>query len=300
MPITDNQRELMRNHIGASNAAACIGLSRWRTPADMFWYFTDGIEAPVGDAAHAGNLLEPSILDWFQQQSGLDIVRNQRRVRDIFRASHDALVKAKPQGVEAKAPGILWPESTGEWGEPETDEIPQEYVVQCQVQAFVSDLELVWVPALIAHRGFMLYKVERDEEAIRGIVERCAEFWHNHVMPKVPPADSVPSIEIIKRLRRTTGKSVELDEVAARVVEAWDTTRDQRLGLEKGEDALKASILNAMGDAEIGVLPDGREFCYLEQKGAPRVDFDALKADGLFDKYVTQGAHRVARIRKGR
>lgn len=300
MPITERQREQMTKHIGASNAAACLGLSRWATPADMYWYFTEGVTTQAGVAAEIGNTLEPSILDDFERTTGLKITRNQRRVKDIFRATHDALVVDQPIAVQAKSAGIMRPESTDEWGEPGTDEVPQEVVVQCLVECYVSDLELVWIPALIARRGFVTFKVQRNDDAIQAIVQSCESFWRDNVLAKVPPADSVPNIEVVKRIRRIDGKRIDLDDEVVRLVSAWETMREERIKAERGEEFLQARILAALGDAELGTLGDGREFSYLEQNGAPRADFDLMQADGVYDKYVTQGRHRVARIRKSK
>ena len=57
-------------------------------------------------------------------------------------------------------------------------------------------------------------------------------------------------------------------------------------------------MLAALGDAECGDLGDGRKLMYVHQNGQWKFDREAMKADGVLDKYGKQGTYPVPRVKK--
>lgn len=280
MTVTRNLLKMRRGHIGASDTPGILGLSPWITPSRVYWSKV-GPVADNGNASTAtGNRMENAILDFASEELGAKLRRNQYRVshgedNGILSATFDALIDGKDQAVEAK---YVSQHSAAEWGSPGTDEVPRYVLAQCQHQAYVGDLEGVWVAAAIADYSirWQLYWIPRHERLIKAIVDRDVGFWQQHVLPQRPPNDEPPPMEILEAMDRTH-EVVYLGDNALSLVEAY---REAQKAKQLADDRLneaKADLIRAIGDAEVGRMPDGSEIRYL-QRTRRSVDTTRLKA----------------------
>lgn len=265
MPITEKQRQRRRKYIGGSDAPAILNVDPFRNIADVYFSKVEDLASQKETAAmKAGNLCEDAVLNWFMDETGSKIKRNQSRVHGngIMAANLDALVEGKKEGVEAKTTGLMGPIRNVEWGEPGTDEIPERVIVQCQHQmAVVPDLEMVWVPALIGGLGFRLYKVERNDEFISGLEEIELSFWHDHVLKRTPPNGEFPGLSLLKRIRRIPKKVVQVE---TDIVKNWLGAREALRLADKVKKEAEKVLLTALGDAEAADCELGR-LTYFEQ-----------------------------------
>jgi len=298
MPITAEQKLERRKHIGGSDMAAILGLSRFRTPYDVWLDKTGQYDgSPESDAAHAGNRFEAAVLDEAQDRLG-------PLERNIFlpapdnlpiAVNLDARIIATHEPVEAKTSGLfgaLHPD----WGEEGTDEIPEEYIVQVQTEMLCANANLCHVVAFLGGRGFQMYRVERNRQLTDILVARAVEFWEKHVKANIPPADSVPSIEVIKHIRRTPDKSVE---IAPEVLAAWLTSKEALKQAEAEEEGCKVGLLTAMGDAEAGLCGELGNVTFMSQTRSG-VDATRLKTEqpDVYQQFVKNTAYRVLRHSK--
>lgn len=303
MPITETQRELRRKSIGSSDSPAILGLSPWGSPGSVYDSKVHAVDPPASHAMDGGNRLEQAILDWLSEETGVKFRANQRRVwadDNLFAANCDGLSPTGPAGAEIKTDGIIGWGRPDEWGEPLTDEIPVDTVIQVQHQMLCAGLEVVHVGALLHRRGFVRYVVRRDDELIGQIVEAGRRFWADHVMPKVPPDSYTPNMEVLRRIVRTPGSEIALPDDADGWVRDWEQMRERRLTFEKAEQEAQAQLVDLLGDAEVGVLEDGRQVCFVAEGAGRRVDIEALKRDGLYETYSSPATRRVLRIKKPR
>lgn len=307
MPITARQRLARRNHLGSSDAPAILGLSPWRSRGDVYYSkVLDAEDAEATEATEAmetGNRLEAPLLEFAAERLGMKLRRNQHRVSDgrdggILAANFDALVCDRPEAVEAKYVG---PNAAGEWGQEGTDEVPDHVNLQCQHQMYVGGLSRVWVAAVVAayRLEWRLYLVPRSPAIIAAMVDQELAFWREHVSPRIPPDEQPPPLELIKALRREPGSCVDLGDEA---LQAWlrrEVAAEQVKAAEAAKDAATAELLALLGTAEAGWLPDGRMLTYLSQRSAPRCDLKRLRAEApnLYSLIVTEGSHRVLRIK---
>jgi putative phage-type endonuclease len=288
--ITEQQRQARRKYIGSSDIAALFGVDPWRTATDIYLSKTAELEDDGGsEAMQVGNRLESAILDYAEEQVG-PLERNCWREHGILAANHDVLVIGKSEGVEAKC------SSYGDWGEPGTDEVPEHVLLQCQHQALVSKLEIVHVPALLSLGGrlrFVLYRVERDEDLIGLIAERCEKFWVNHVVPRVPP-DAAPSYDVVKLVKR---QAEAVCQIPGDIVARWLEAQRLRREAEEAEEAEKALVLLHLGEAEIGDSSIGRVTFTSQSRSS--IDTRRLKADHpeIVEKYQTFSTYRVMRFK---
>lgn len=300
--LTPEQRAARRSHIGASDVPAILGLDPFRTAGDVYWSKVAEIPDATSASMDLGNRLEAIICDWAAERLDVQIERNVTvaAADGIITANLDARVLGRPEAIEAKFTTLA-----DEWGDEGTDQIPDRVIVQCNVQAYAGTLDRVWVPGFIVgprSAELRMYCVPRSDELIGQIVPRVTEFWHQYVLTGTPPEGfTVPPLAVLKARRREPNSLVALDDGALDAWLALETAKATSKAAVEEEERCKALVLAALGDAEGGRLPDGRLITYLEQKSAPRMDyarFRALHAD-LYNELVTQGSHRVLRIKKG-
>jgi len=179
MGLTQEQLLERQNYIGASDAAGVLGLSRWRTPIEV-WAEKTG-QVPQEDksgilAIEVGVELEDLVAKLFTKRTGLKVRRaNETRfhkTHPFLACNLDRLIEGTDEILECKT-ASGW--KAKEW---EGEEIPQEYVIQVLFQLAVTGKKRGHIACLIGGNADFRYKVvERDEVAIKQIVEKCAAFW---------------------------------------------------------------------------------------------------------------------------
>ncbi len=253
MPITDNQRARRINHLGASDLPAILGLSPWASAYDVWLEKTGRVEPkPTTTAMRAGNLLEDGILAYAEDELG-PIVRNQRRVHPELpiAANIDAILRDYNQPLEAKKVDY-WNPSFDAWGEPGSDQIPEDILIQVHVQMMCLDHvgespDRAHVSALIGGR-LALYHVRRNQDLCNIIADKAAEFWTLNVLAEDPPAVSDVNPDLIRRVTRTEGLAVAVDPAIFRaVLEAKAATK----AAKDAEEQAVARMFAGIDDAEI-------------------------------------------------
>lgn len=277
--LTPNELARRRKHIGASEVSALFGLSPWKNAYDVWLEKTGKLETidNSNEAIALGHAMEGHLLRWAAHEEGIKIVRNQFRVHagGILSATHDALARdGQPIGFEAKTAGVLRGYADREeWGEDGTDQIPEGYLLQCMAQMAVSGLDVVIVPALLGGRGRALYRVLPNKDLIEAIVERVGTFWEKHVLTDTPP-EGVPSIEIVRHVRRTPGKRIRVD---SELVKAWRVADFAEKQAKEKNDEAKARLLAMMGDADEGDSDMG--IVKVSKTKTSRIDVDKLRKE---------------------
>lgn len=270
MPITPQQREDRRKSIGSSDSAAIAGVmpirpsgAAWKTAADVYMEKVYGTDDETSEAAELGNWLEPLLVAWAGDELGFEVERDISVMGPcgLLAANLDGRLKGRREGIEAKSSGIIWAGAVSdEWGESETDQVPNHVAVQCQHQMYAAELDIVHVPTLLGGRGRVMFHVPRNEKMIADIVDIDQAFWNDHVLTRIPPA-AQPSLSVAKRVRRVPNTTKEIPpELYARVLDS----RDARLNAEDVEKQVKADFLLALGDAEAATCGAMKMLTYYE------------------------------------
>ena len=288
MPITAEQKEERKNFIGASDVPMILGVSPWGNALRVYKEKLGLVPSFKGNTrTRLGELLEEGLLQLTSEELGYPILPNQRRVKGIFAANNDGLVDGLPIGVEVKTTT-----EEKDWGEEYTDEVPMHVLMQTQAQAYCGDLDVVYVPALVAGR-FRLYRVEREDSLIDEIVARGTQFWEEHVLKQVPPegTDTFDTLEVARQAGKVAPIKAEdyllLQELKAQEKEVKDAI-----------ESVKESIIQQMGDAEIAECEHG----LLTYKKQGRTNFDTkalrLEHPDLYEKFASKSEHYVMREKK--
>ena len=305
MPITEKQRLARVKKLGSSDAPAILGVSPWQTATDVYWSKCTPItEADPTQAMRTGNRLEGALIEFAQEELAAPIKRNQYRVsheldEGMLAANLDGIVVGKSEGVECKYVGQSMAD---QWGDPGTDEVPDHVIVQVQHAMYCAELERMWVAAAVARYSleWRLYCVRRHEPLVRLIVEREMAFWENHILTGIPPAPGPPPLEVLVILRREPGSLTFLDDEYLEAVKTYEELAAARRFIDQRVEKAKQELLALLDEAEAGKFSDGTLVTFLSQRSPARCDLANFRAEcpALYDKYVTQGTHRVLRIKR--
>lgn len=67
------------------------------------------------------------------------------------------------------------------------DELPEEYILECQHYMRIAKSNKCYVSSLINGKRFSYKEILRDEKIINMIIKIEKDFWFNNVLKKVPP-----------------------------------------------------------------------------------------------------------------
>lgn len=289
MPITPAQLARRKGHIGSSDVSAIMGRSPWANATDV-WLQKTGrvIEETFAPWLEAGNYIERGILDWAEKQLG-PLTRNQYRSRPEFHLGcHiDAVLNSEGEPVEGKSLGAFG-NRAAEFGEPGTDQIPVDTIIQCHAHMIVLEEKThpmkAHIPVLRPSLALVMYECEWDDGIADGIKEACAWFW-DLVERDVRPPD-IPHLEMVKKQIRTDGLVVPVDpDLVAR----WREVREEFKLAESAKDHTDAELVAAMEDGDCADGGWAGLVTYYKRKGKTTADRKKLEDAGLWDTYTKTG-----------
>lgn len=279
--------EARRTLIGASDAPALVGLGF----RDEFAVFRDKVEGPdPADEANPllrlGNEMEPIVAARYCEATGEAVVAGEYAapgglVRHPARSwqgcSPDRL--CVPNGVDGRRLVQLKTvrSFSDEWGPPGSDAVPPGYLVQVQQElgvclAALDELEdEADLAALCRTTGELrVYTVRFDGELFALLSEVERRFWHDHVVPRVPPGP-----EWAERYGGAVrAKAVRKDAVAELPPLALDLVRKRAelraVEREAGDQVkrIDAALMELMGDAAKAAVP-GWKLSQVHNPGGP-------------------------------
>lgn len=257
--------------IGGSDISAILGISPWKTAADLW---LDKTRPRVEDGKNAaakrrGTRLEPYIVDMIREEYGYTVVQRGQRYLDpevpFFAAEIDVEFESDDgDGVidngEIKT---VHPFKAKEWGSEDSDQLPLHYLAQTQWGLGIKNRRRCRVFALIGD-DLKQYIVERDDETIQAMRERAYHFWTEYVIPqKQPPLDYANS-RTLKTLQRlypgTDGSTIEAQPEHEHWRAVMKTAQEMRDHYEAVINGARAHILAEMGNAALLRFPDGKAF----------------------------------------
>ncbi|CAG9258518.1 Putative phage-type endonuclease [Paraburkholderia unamae] len=252
-----------RSGVGGSDAAAACGLNPYVSPLDLYFDKTGEvvIEREDTERMQMGRALEDTIADVFAERFDVKLRRHAMRRHPRYPwmiGNPDRLIEGARIGLEIKNVDAL-AYRFGQWGEPDTDEIPEPYFLQCLHYAMIFDYREWHLAALVGGNTLKRYIVRRDAELEEMLIEGEREFWQCVEQHKAPEIDcSRPgALALIKRVYGTNEGAIVLPES----VEHWHRVRMEADELakhyERSADEAKAHILRTMEGAAIGRLASG-------------------------------------------
>lgn len=176
-----------RKGIGASQAAAVVGLSPWAGPLDVYRAIVEGYRIPNNPRMEWGLRHEAAILRACCERMDVEI-REAETYQDkdlpFLFATPDGMMYDRDAVVEAKTTEVF---NGQEWGEDGSDQIPNHYRIQVAQQMMVTGMAMAYVPVLIGLSDFRIFEIARDDGLEQTLRVSLDAFWNKHIKPRVPP-----------------------------------------------------------------------------------------------------------------
>lgn len=285
-----------RTGIGGSDVAAILGLSKWRSPLDVYMDKTADEPAEIPDTASMewGRRLEPVIREKYAEATGTVVIKPEDTYRggegrEFMIANYDGIVLGA-DGMPTKILEIKTARTSAGWGDEGTDEIPEYYITQVQHYLAISGLPAADVAVLIGASDFRIYTVPADLELQKLLIEEERKFW-TLVQDRTPPAPRTLA-EVQRVYAAPAGGKVEASAEIARDVVCLETLL-RRIKESKDEaDEVQARICAYMADADTLTIGGATAVTWKPTKPVARLDTAALKAamPDIYQQYLKLGA----------
>jgi putative phage-type endonuclease len=268
--------ENRRKGIGGSDAAAVLGLSKWKTPLQVYQEKRGEIGGQEDNEAMLwGRVLEPAVRQQYAERTG----RVVRIPEGILTHPDHPFMLANVDGVtdDGRLVEIKTARTPIGFGEPGTDEVPQAYLIQVQHYLTVTELSIADLAVLIGGSDYRQYEIPADAELQGMIIEGEAAFW-KHVEDGIPP-EPISFADMQQRYgRSSTSAKVIAGREIVEAVELLRKIKEANKAGELAEEEQKAIIMKALGEADTLIDDSGNILCtWKAAKPAQRFDAKAFQ-----------------------
>lgn len=249
--------EKRKHYITGTDAGKLIGVSPYGGKFAV-WLDKMGRAAPVVEtpAMKAGKKFESAILQTYAEEmncklehvDGYQLITCDKYPR--LGASLDGWNHDLQIPVDAK--NIKW--KNEKWGDAWTDQFPEYYKAQLQVQMMVTGATFAHLAVMFSGQDFFIYSMEYDEDMAQKILDASDEFWPFVERDKMPEADgSDEATEYIKS-EFARGDAAAVKEPTEEILEALKGLQKAKLDEKDAQDRkteFENRIKIYMGDATV-------------------------------------------------
>lgn len=276
--------ELRRQGLGASDMAAVMGVSPYKTPYQL-WAEKTGATPPqkVGAAANRGVILEDAVGQYYEQERGVKLRKSNGIVRlrkhPRIMASLDRTIVGEPKGlVELKTSSSprwsMWP-------------VPPEVVIQTHVQMGITGAEWCDVVALL---GGLVFKIERVQfdPVLWAEIQRAALLFLDAVDSKTPPQlEALDAQAFAIATPQGSQEFVEATSDLERVYAQLRETNTELHFIEQKKGSLEIIIKEAIGE-KAGLAGNGWTVYWKQARPSEVTDWKMVaQASGALQSVIT-------------
>jgi len=265
--------------LGGSDCAAAVGLSRWKSPFQLWSEKTDRIiPTKAGQAAYWGSLLEPLLRAEVAKRMPEAEVREcpfflRSKEHPYMLANLDGYVKNTDVSfsiLEIKTANAF--AAVQDW----QSGLPIEYYCQVMHYMAVTGMASAYVAVLLGGNTFEIQKIDRDEDMIRHIIQMEERFWYEYMLKDTPPEATAKDNEVLGQLYpKSEEKAVEMPTTARDILMDYKKAcQDLALAKEAKEQA-EAKLKMMLADAEVGII-DGYKISW-KSVSTTRLDSKKVK-----------------------
>ena len=309
--------------ITGTRFATILGLNPWSTAFEMWCAITKTYEKPFEDTIYtiAGKTIEPKQAAYMKKSYAMDIITpTDIWGKDYFNKTWGDFFPDSPhlggmwdylsQGEDGKVDAVLEMKTTKRAEDWEND-VPEYYALQAALYAYLLGVDdVIMVASFLEENDYedpkkfkpsakntitVEFKVSERYPDFAEKVARVEKWWEDHVDTGISPEyDEKKDAEILTALRTNTltpetdiealvaeaeALKKELDEVAA-------STAEKEKRLKTINDIIKEYAMSQFRDGDKKVEVKGSVYVWtVSRSETTGIDKDALKADGLLDKY---------------
>ena len=268
-----------RQHfVGASDAAAVMGMSPWKSRYALWAEKVHGIEAtPPTEYIEWGNRLEPVISDRFHEWALANVEGFVGLTGDgkttitmpgfpFIACTPDRYVLIGTDDRHLLEIKTTDGRNKDDW----KHDPPLHYQIQVQHQLLVTGLQVAWIAVLIGGNTFRVFRCNRNDRFIAALLRELQTFWsavETQTPPEIDGSDSTTAA--IKALHpNDTGETIELGEDWIGPLEKLEMLKQSVLEQQKEIAAIENRLREKIGDATYAVFGDiAYSYKTVERKG---------------------------------
>ena len=304
----------------ATRFATILGLNAWSTPFEAWCAITRTYEEPFEDTIYtkAGKVIEPKVIQYLNDVMFMDI----KSPTDVYGPDYFR----KTWGdffPDEFALGGMWDAigdnfvveiKTTKRAEDWSEDVPIYYKLQAALYAYLLGFDNVFVtvsflgdkdyanPELFepSYKNTKIYEFTLSEafpDFKDRYVRPALAFWTDHVETGISPEfDEKKDADILKVLRKNTIEPddngiakliAEADRIQASIDKAEAKLEEKKKRLKEIDAIVKKYMSGKFRDGDKKVEIPGKKYIWTLTKSVRKgVDNDALKADGLYEKYL--------------
>jgi putative phage-type endonuclease len=246
-------------YIGGSDIGAILGLSKFRTPLEV-WMEKTGKEVRQLDSLplRFGTFAEEFVASEYARATGFELLHDEsiyiHPTHPMMSAHVDRFILG--DGLSNPATRLLEcktanPFARGEWGEPGTDQVPMSYLCQCIWYMAITGIEQCDLAVLFGNSDFRIYEIARDLELEALVIERALNFWKEYVLKDIPPPAQTESDCQALFKKSDPSKTIEANPKTAELIRQLQSLSKQGDDVDEQIIQIKQHIMNEMKEAEV-------------------------------------------------
>ena len=274
-------------YIGGSDIGAILGVSRFRSPLDV-WMEKTGKSTKKIDSLplRFGSFAEEFVASEYARATQSQLLHDEsihiHPTHSYMSAHIDRFVLSKDSNLpptrilECKTAN---PFSTGDWGEAGSDQVPMPYLCQCIWYMAITEIEKTDLAVLFGNSDFRIYEITRDLELEELILERARAFWSNYVIKNIAPPVSSEADCLSLFSRGNSQKTIQAtDQILAHAQRLHHLNAEIEVR-EIEISNIKQTIMQTMGEAELLSYQDQTLATWKSPKPSYRLDSKRLELE---------------------
>jgi putative phage-type endonuclease len=245
-------------YIGGSDIGAILGLSRFKTPLEV-WMEKTGKETKKADSLpmRFGSFAEDFVAREYSRATGFELIHDESSYIHPEHAFMSAHIDRFVLEVGSSSPTRILecktanPFSSGDWGEIGSDEVPMSYLCQCIWYMAITGIEKTDLAVLFGNSDFRIYEIARDLALEALVIAKATTFWNEHVLKDIPPP--VQSEADCQTLfsKGDPAKSIEAGQETLELTKRLRLLNSEIDVREEEISSIKQNIMSQMGEAEL-------------------------------------------------
>lgn len=303
---------------------AVLGTNRWSSSFEAWCAITRTYEKPFEDTIYtiAGKTIEPKQAEYMKNSYGMRILTPTDKFgENYFQKTYGDFFKENKifggmwdflQLDEEGKPVAVLEMKTTKRAEDWSNDIPEYYALQGALYAYLLGLEdVIMVASFLDEKDYehpemfvprydntitVSFKLHERYPNFEKMVATVEQWWNDHVVTGISPVfDEKKDAEILQALRKNDISTeddvkkmiLEAESLKADIDSAENAIAEKTKRYKEITDSLKKFMQSQFRDGDKKVSCQGDHYMFEVSKSkTSTVDKNALKADGLLDKYL--------------
>lgn len=313
--------------ITGTRFAAIMGKNTWNTPFKTWCEITRTYEEPFEDTIYtiAGKTIEPKQAEYMRRAYFMTGLKTPTDIfgENYFKRTFGDFFKDEPifGGMwdyllydESGKPTTVLEMKTTKRSEDWENDIPEYYALQAALYAYLLGVDSVMMVASFledkdykAPEAFVPsskntivipFKISERYPGFDKLIKKAEKWWKSCVEGGVSPTfDEKKDADILKVLRTNTlnpetdieSVMEEAEALQEEIERVSATVADKEKRLKTLKDIIKEQAMKSFRDGDKSVALKSKRYVWAVSRTERKdIDKDALKADGLLDKYSTK------------